>query len=212
MNPANPNPGNTIKLVPKGKFPGRRKINEIITKVCGLLNMQVVQVDSQDARAVVTDRSTILQIPRSAPAATSPPSGGGATRYRVITNYDDYLACKTWDGSTLGASTVNIAKPPELRHSITSAGIEGVTIGYGYAVRTYNLDGQRTASASGYTSQVEIVLPVFQAGTGPESEIWADEPVGGPGIIYANDGTTPLSPNPTWMDTNRAGRAWCQVG
>lgn len=126
--------------------------------------------------------------------------GGGAQRMRVKSVDGDYLTCRTWDGTTEGSYDIAVAKPPHLRHSLTSQNVNGVTVSYG----SFGITGgmcQRTASAGGYVTQTEWVLPVWQiAGTGTDAEIWADMPAGGTGV----EGTT-------LMDTNRDARAWCQV-
>jgi hypothetical protein len=88
--------------------------------------------------------------------------------------------------------------------------VEGHAVTFSYASRASNLDGQRTASASGYANQVEIVIPVFHSAangsgvTGGLDELWADTPTGGTGVEVDSE---PL----TLMDTNRGGRAWCQI-
>lgn len=140
--------------------------------------------------------------------------GSSATRMRVKKVYGDYYICRTWDGTTEGGSDIAVAKPPELRHALVSEIIEAVTVSYSYVARADNYDGwdtgsatykgERHAAASGRTTQVEIILPVYHinAASDDYSEIWADKPVGGTGVGAA----------PTWMDTNRAGRVWGMVG
>jgi hypothetical protein len=126
----------------------------------------------------------------------------GAQRFRVKSVASDYLTCHFWDGTTEAGSDVKIAKPPELRHSLASQTINGVAVTYD----TFAISGgvcTRTAHPAGAADQLEMVLPVYQiAGAGADAEIWADQPAGGTGVAAAAD----------WMDTNRDGRAWCQVG
>ena len=88
-----------------------------------------------------------------------------------------------------------MAKAPELRH-VASEAVEGITISYTYQSRPDNLDGQRLASAAGFATQTEIVIPVWRV----NSEIWAVKPSGGTGVTEA-----------AWLDLNAAGRMWCQV-
>lgn len=118
----------------------------------------------------------------------------------------------TMHGGETG-SDINVAKPPELRWfaESTTQTIESIEVTFVHATRVNNDDGKRTASATGENDQIEIVIPIYQTaadGVGIENrydEIYADQPTGGTGVIVSN---IPL----TWMDTNRAGRAWCQIG
>lgn len=130
-------------------------------------------------------------------------SGGGPQRMRVLSLSGDYLVCNTWDGTTLGATNINVAKPPQLRHSLIYENVEGASLTYTYASRSNNLDGQRSVT-DGTTTQIEIILPVYQNSattSGLDYEIWADQPIGGTGVAAA----------PVWMDTNRDGRIWVQI-
>jgi len=133
------------------------------------------------------------------------PGGGGAEstarRFRVKSVQGDYATCRTWDGSVEGDSDVNIAKPPQLRHTITSQTVNTVSVAYSGHTIT---DGvcTRVASATGYDSQNEMVLPVWQlAGTGKDAELFAIQPDGGTGVDDA----------PDWLDLNVDGRAWCEL-
>ena len=145
--------------------------------------------------------------------------------------YSTYLVCRTWDGTADGSVDVYVAKPPHLRWYYPPTGgdpntwgmsIEGDPVWFTHALRTSNLDGQRTA-ADASTSQVEIVVPVYQAlaidsagMTGGFDEIWADTPAGGTGVTTiaetAVDGA--ISPAAaadtvlTLMDDNRNHREW----
>jgi hypothetical protein len=101
---------------------------------------------------------------------------------------------------------VNIAKPYELRHSVTAERIGTVDLTYS----SYGIsDGLCTRTASdGTVNQSEMVIPVYHTGTSPDTQVTiiiADQPVGGTGVALSG---TPL----TWMDTNRAGRIWDEVG
>lgn len=125
--------------------------------------------------------------------------GGGAERFRVKSVQGDYVTCRTWDGTTEGGTDIKIAKPPKLRHSVTSESIEGVTISYSYSTRSNNNDGQRTASASG-ASQTEIIMPVYIT----NDVIFATKPLRGTGVSVSG---TPLE----YLDLNVDGRAWGMV-
>jgi hypothetical protein len=47
--------------------------------------------------------------------------------------YGDYVVCHDWDGTTEGTEDIYIAKPPDLRESLTSEILYGLTHGYSYA-------------------------------------------------------------------------------
>jgi hypothetical protein len=194
--------GKRIRLLRNGSIMGSRRGNQVIAQVNALSSLHIKMVDGDSPSITVADNGTDILIPRGQPQAGTT-SAVGPTRMRVQSVSGDYLVCKSWDGSAEGAS-VNVAKTPELRHSVTSQVIEGVTVSFAYASRTNNLDGKRTATGSGYADQVEIVIPVYMDDDSSLCEIWADQPAGGTGVSV---GGTPL----IWMDTNRNGRAWCQV-
>ena len=130
--------------------------------------------------------------------------GSSAQRMRVNNVYGDYLLCKTYDGTNEGTDILKVAKPVELRHSLSSQVIAGNTVSYTYSPDANIWDGARTASC-GTVKQIEIVIPVYQTGTNSDCEIWADSPIGGTGAQSA-------SVDLTWLDTNRAARAWCMIG
>ena len=121
----------------------------------------------------------------------------------------EFLICKDWDGEIEGEAYIHVAKPPELRYSITKAIIEGVAVTY-----TYDDDPgrcQRTC-ASAVDSEVQIIIPRYKIGKADVS----DERIG---VIYAapvkddNAGVViPGTPEETikWIDINVAGRAWAR--
>ena len=124
--------------------------------------------------------------------------GGGAVRMRVKEVHGDYLTCRTWDGENEGEADVQVAKPPQLRHSLSGQTVAGVEVSYS----DYDIDGgvcTRTASADGYDDQEEMVIPVYQLGARADAEIWAYQPTGGTGVVNA----------PDWLDVNCDARAWC---
>src|ERR1035437_263933 len=139
--------------------------------------------------------------------------GGNGTHFCVYLVHGDYLDCVTWDGTAYGDTHFVIAKPPLLRHSLK--------LSVGVAFSNYSIAEDnactRKASYGLYPDQTEGVFPIWitasegPIGTAWASEIWADQPVGGVGRVYDDDGTTLLSPVPTWMDTNRDARCWQQL-
>lgn len=100
----------------------------------------------------------------------------------------DYLTA-----TSAGGGSVNIAKNPKLRTSITSQVIDGVTWNY-----TYTSSVQRSAS-NGTRTYYQRVSERYIIG----DIIYADQPAGGTGVTISG---IPL----VWLDTNRDGRAWTQ--
>lgn len=90
-----------------------------------------------------------------------PGSGGGGapvTRYRVQSVHDKVLVCHTWDGTTEGTDDVYVAKPPKLRHTITTATVDGTVLTYSYSTVASNLDKQRDAT-NGTITESQFVTP-----------------------------------------------------
>lgn len=77
--------GTRIAQISPGKMMGRAKANQVIAAVNAFLNLRAVVTDSQDARLIIGDGISVLQIPRG----TSTGSGDGGTttggmRYRGL--------------------------------------------------------------------------------------------------------------------------------
>ena len=186
---------------------GRKKSAEVIACVNALLSWEVKSGQKTCGEIQISDSKTTLLLPKGSGTDSTPSSGEGGTRFRVKSVQGDYITCHTWDGSTEGSTNVLIAKPPNLRHSITSQTINSLSITYS----GHNIDGgkcTRTASATwegGTITQNEMVLPPWQiAGTSVAAEIWADEPTGGTGVTVSGNALT-------WIDKNLDGRAWYQI-
>lgn len=161
---------------------------------------------------------------------------GGAWRFRVKGVYSTYLVCRSWDGDTEDTTDVYVAKPPHLRwypYDWPGMTIIGHDVTFVWSTLENNIDGQRTASQTDETHQVEIIVPVWQWGLndsgfgtgvlGGYDEIWADTPAGGTGVVtafetaYTVGGVAAAAPAPvgtvlTLMDDNRNGRYWEQIG
>ena len=120
------------------------------------------------------------------------PSGLGLkiARYRFKSMGTDHLVCRTWDGTTDGASDIFIAKSPKLRFSITSETIDVLTITYS----SYNI-GSQTRVATGTISENQAIVPRFLVND----------------IIYAvsaSTGVTVSSSPVSLIDLNLDARAW----
>ena len=111
-----------------------------------------------------TEFGTIITLP-SGIASGNSTSSGSASQYKIVSDGGDYWVCKTWDGTTLGSSTVKVAKPYKLRAGtgkITSEVIRGVTYTYTYTPVTVGaVVGYYTRSVSGSdgTSETNYTIP-----------------------------------------------------
>lgn len=121
--------------------------------------------------------------------------GRGSTpqMYKFVAYYGDYISAKTWDGTTLGATAVNIALPYTLRTSIASPrSVDGDSLGYS----AFNNAGQSRQVSGPGRSWVEVVTPRYVAG-----DIIFVSSVVHTGV---NDGGGELA----LIDDNRDGRSW----
>jgi len=139
----------------------------------------LLPIDSRDIGVSHTTAGVELYLKRR------PAAGGTAKnvqRYRVKSENVDYLVCITWDGTTEGATTVHVAKPPHLR---------GGSLSTTPTSRTVNTGIQ------GAPGQSEFITPGYTA----NGEILAVEPEGGTGIVV-------LGTAVTWDDLNVDARVW----
>lgn len=119
-------------------------------------------------------------------------AGGGATaqRMRVKSISDDYLTCRTWDGTTEGDDDIIVAKPWEMQKTAWSGTTkDGVTYHY------YTAEIRR-ATGTGFVIDERPNEKYFV-----DCEITATRPIGGTGVSV---GDVPVE----WQDDNRAARHW----
>lgn len=115
-------------------------------------------------------------------------------RFRVQSVGDDHLVCRTWDGATLGAVDINVAKPAELRRT----GWHGATLGG--ITYTYSSGSARSAT-DGVDSEDQVIGPAYTL-SGGSVEIVAIRGVqGGTGVSVADVEVQ-------WLDLNLAARRW----
>ncbi len=137
-------------------------------------------------------------------AAGSSSGSASVQQFKIVSDGGDYWVCKTWDGTTLGSTNVNVAKPFKLRcgtGKITSELIRGVTYTYTYtAVTVGAVTGYYTRAVSGSdgSSETDYMIPDPRA----NDIIY--------GITFTT--TTPISLSAvTWLDINADGRAWAAI-
>ncbi len=139
------------------------------------------------------------------------------TAYRVKSEQDDYVTCRTWDGTTEGVVDVLVAKPFKCRGRATASVIYGNTWEYSYNLTAATADDPiiRTATATidGQDYSIdEVVSPPYLwsatiydgAGDVLDDLIWATQVYTG---AFDADGQ-PIE----WQDLNADGRAWATYG
>ena len=137
--------------------------------------------------------------------AASAVSGGIATpqpdpifvQLKVKTIKDNYLVCRTWDGTSEGAEDINTAKPIRLRR-ITYDTKEETILGFTHTF-AYGSANRRVATVSGKAWK-QNVYPEYKA----EDVIYATMPSGGTGVIDADN----LSIAVDYLDLNIDCRTW----
>lgn len=107
--------------------------------------------------------------------------------YYVVEHFGDYLNCRSWDGTTAGSTDITIAKPYELRFSLTGETLDGIAFTYG----TYVVASQsRIATFSG-GSETQFITPRYRVGT----------------ILFAAKAQTGVD-TANLIDLNIGARAW----
>lgn len=157
-------------------------------------------------RVKVSPEGTILEIDAL--------GGGGAAapalslqRFRLKSIGANTLTCRTWDGSSEGATDVLVAKPTKLRNAIVTELIDARVITYSYPSNI-----ERVAAATGFPDEQQNIVPRY---LGPYSYVNAQaQTVTYSGDeIYAAQFSTPIIATPTpvyYLDVNVDGRAWAK--
>lgn len=134
-------------------------------------------------------------------------TGACVARFRVKSVQDDYITCRTWDGTTEGTTDVKVAKPYTLRKTP----LHGKTLTINGNVLAFNYTGVSTRIVTkGTATQTQIIVPGYIAtGTGYGGhEIWAVIGIGrGTGVVL-NPGAN--EERIVWQDLNLDGRYWAK--
>lgn len=82
--------------------------------------------------------------------------------YKLQSVQDDYLTCRSWDGTNMGTQDILIAKDHKLRTSLQTATIYGVVHNYTYAAGPDANNKQRTNTWPGAgNTENELVTPAW---------------------------------------------------
>lgn len=132
-----------------------------------------------------------------APGEAGGPAGAWGVdraRFRVKSIENDYLVCRTYDGTTEGADDINVAKPWDLRRTpFHGVAVNGITCTYSSAIAR--------SATNGTTTESQVITPPYFV----NCEIWAFVASGG------GTGVTVSSEQLVWQDVNVSGRAWAVV-
>lgn len=112
-----------------------------------------------------------------------------AVMMRIQSSNGDYWTCRRFDGTTAGPTDVLVAKPWELRPSVTAIGSQ---------TYVYTDDTERVATESA-VNETQVVVPSW---TTTETVIWAAR-ARNTGVIASGEALN-------WLDLNVAGRAWAK--
>ena len=121
---------------------------------------------------------------------------GGEIRLLKLKSIErDLLVCHEWDGADEeGDIDIYVAKPYELRNSITTEVLNGTTYTYDYEEDTVT----RTATSGGVSVAQEVTMPYIIDGP-----VWAFKP--NHTMVFNEDGEL------TYQDSNNDARAWACI-
>tara|TARA_R100001086_G_scaffold238110_2_gene162642 strand:+ start:9359 stop:9913 length:555 start_codon:yes stop_codon:yes gene_type:complete len=122
--------------------------------------------------------------------------------YQVYSVNDDTLTCKTWDGTTSGTDTFEVAKPVDLR----STGINGLSFTLLKGTFSFSYSDPQTrvsTNAADSSTETQVIVPPYETIT-PMSIIWVAKPLGGTAVDDSSGDPIQL------LDLNIAGRAWAE--
>ncbi len=174
-----------------------RKANRALMRINALWNI-IIARGSQDRVDYADQNVTITLRDTTAASGVDQPSTHPVERFKIVTpegaavgdpfNFDNYICCRTWDGTTLGDADVYVAKPTFIQNSIVSEAYRGVTKAFAYA---YNgtagfKDYTRTTTASGRDPETSIVEPPYLLGGILLAADMTNSDSGGTGVTRPN--------------------------
>lgn len=101
-----------------------------------------------------TPGGVILQIARGG-------GRGGLRLYRFKSMEDDWLVCRTWDGTNEGDKDILIAKPTKLQFSIDSETIDGTVVTYTLYDTTNQTRHASAGVAPNTTEEDQVIVPRY---------------------------------------------------
>jgi hypothetical protein len=154
-------------------------LRDVIARVRGM-KISGPGVDFTNTNAGI---ACVFDLQTMAMAAATP-----IVRYRIKSIQNNYVTCRTWDGTTEGTTDVLIAKPRKLRHVYGNyPGLTSLT----------TVDAQTGTATNGTITETWIVTPAYVV----DDDLWA--------VTVAATGVTDGSGNAIVnLDVNDDARAW----
>ena len=137
-------------------------------------------------QVIIGDSKTLLILPRP---TVAPAAGSAVKMFKITSLVDtacDYVTAREWDGTNLGTTDINIAKPVHVRPSLAKEVIDGTTFNY-----TLCLNNSRTSS-DGTNTQTEVCYPRYIVKSNDptlptQGIIYAAKVANGTGVTDADD-------------------------
>jgi len=148
-----------MRIPPTRKpFLGRLRGNLVLATINALLKLRVIDSNGADAaRVLLGNEGMIIQL------GSGISGGGGGTTSSIAVLYLRSLGPNHYEcteAEDLTGDAIYVKRPPVMSCD-TSRLIGGIVWSY-----TYSTSQARTASATGYTSESEIVTPTLESGDG----------------------------------------------
>jgi hypothetical protein len=134
---------------------GSRKFVAWCRRVLGAIDANRI-LSGRGYNVVRTSRGVILEI--------DPGGGKGASvlPYYVVEHHEEYTLCSPFDGvQPSGEATVIIAKPWELRYSVSSEVLDNIQFNYA----SYSLTGQSRVATWTAGTETQFIVPRYRFGS-----------------------------------------------
>lgn len=128
-------------------------MNLLRRAIQALCNFKVIRGSADNF--LLSDENAILQLGMG---GYDGGSGGGVAMWRLKSVQNDYVTCRSWDGSSDGPTDTYLAKEWKIRTSLTGETIFGVSHTYTYGTGPDSLNKYRNNS-DGTNSEQEIIIP-----------------------------------------------------
>lgn len=137
-------------------------MNRLVDALNSLLNLSIVRGDRD--RVDITDANTVLQIAGNPTSDVTGTGGTGTsvTMFHLKSVQGDYITCRTWNGSTDGATDVYLAKEYKLRESLTGETTpdgHAHTYSYGSGPDANNDQRADKDTVTGYVENQQVTPP-----------------------------------------------------
>lgn len=161
------------------------------------LNQLRDAVDSQKPLPSHNVRVTHTRVGTGLLGVAAADEGTSVVRLVFKEMQDDYIVCRSWDGTNEGTADIFVAKPPKLRASVTEETLDGIDFEYSYVTTgTEKYVSRTSTNQSDNTAETQKIVPRFI----PDDEIFA---------IAASTGIETVdAESVSMLDLNVDARAW----